>query len=592
MNAQTATRPDSAMSPGLTPLALENAALLKRLAAGGYGTKTELAAELGRELTNLNKTLKRLEAEDLVTGDGLTDLTAAGANAVRLLRILESGGQGLLHRQIRPDPNQPRKHFDHEALEELRESIVADDLLENLVVRPDPERATTDDGLPAFMLIAGERRWRALQLAIQDGDWDDDRPIGVNIREVDEPTARRLALIENMQRKDLRPAEEARAIQAYMELQEVGSADVATELKRTQRWVQQRLQLLELPQDLLWKVDAGQMKVEDARIAASLWPRLPPIKQLELRDGKITVDMAKKWVDSRPAPLKLDENEELALLELAWRVAGEKNPQRWTGVRCALNAPKGVTRDGNSLWTIIIDGEGYAKASIGPGGWDHLRAITQTDSPLDRDGLAIHVLRAQRRWLGGGEPAERGLIFTGWLEKPFERDTDAVEKTRREAEQRAAEDERLRRQRAEAQAQREKTEQDQRAKIEREESEGRLLLKRLRALEETAGAMSPADLAAALADLLDLAGFEGPFSLVLETPEGRHPEAVIQDKHGTAWRASPAKLEVMRRFMVIGLNVALGQPPLSGPDLDAPWSKAPERDEPQPTETDEAEDGE
>ncbi|MFN4176458.1 ParB/RepB/Spo0J family partition protein [Phenylobacterium sp.] len=572
--------------PILTPLAVQNITVLQALKAGGHESIADLARALGRDKSNLRNTLASLTEAGLAVREDLVPvpvITAAGEAALdawaRANGVREAGaadGSIVFHRQIRPDPNQPRKHFDAEALDELRESIVADELLENLVVRPDPERDATDEGLPAFMLIAGERRWRAIELAIQDGDWEADRPVGVTVREVDEATARRLALIENMQRKDLRPAEEARAIQAYMELQDAGTADVAAELKRTQRWVQQRLQLLELPQDLLWKVDDGQLKVEDARTAAALWPRLPPIKQLELREGKITVEAAKRWVDSRPAPLKLTENEELALLELAWRVAGEKNPQRWVGVRCGLRAPKGVTRDGNTLWTIIVDADGYAKASIGPGGWDHLRAITQTDAPLDRDVLAVHVLRAQRRWLGGGDPAERGLIFTGWLEKPFERDADAVERNRREAEERAAEDERLRRERAAAQAQREQTEQEWLAKREREEAEGRLLLKRLRAFEDAAAAMSPADLAAGLADLLDLAGYAGPFSLALEKPEGQNPEAVIQDAHGTAWRAAPAKLEVLRRFMVIGLNVALGLPPASGPDLDAPWSKPPE----------------
>jgi ParB family chromosome partitioning protein len=110
---------------------------------------------------------------------------------------------GVLHHQIRPDPANPRKAFDQDGLDELEASIVADGLGEPLLIRADPEQAG------GFMLIAGERRWRAIGQAIAHGDWPAEQPVDCMLREVDEAQARRLALVENLQRRDLKPVEEA-----------------------------------------------------------------------------------------------------------------------------------------------------------------------------------------------------------------------------------------------------------------------------------------------------------------------------------------------------------------------------------------------
>lgn len=322
----------------LTPLALENAPLLRQLAAQDFTSNTELAEAVGRDLSNLNKTLKRLEAEGLVHALS-AQLTAAGANAVRDLERLDDGdvgsadpegsamvaeqgsahdtGSGVyrasLHAEISPDPNQPRKHFDPDKLAELATSIASPDgLLEPIVLRPDPADAAR------FLIVAGERRWRAIGQAIFAGAWAVDRPIPTMVRRGDEATIRRLALVENLQRDDLNPIEEARAIAALQELTGASAAQLGRDLGFTERWAQQRLSLLKLPDALQARVDAGEIKVEEARQAAAIWDKLPPIKRKELEKGARTVADVKRWHDNLPKPLS--DAAALAICEILEKV--------------------------------------------------------------------------------------------------------------------------------------------------------------------------------------------------------------------------------------------------------------------------------
>lgn len=219
----------------------------------------------------------------------------------------------IAHSAIRPDPANPRKVFDEDGLAELAASIAADGLLEPLVVR---EIEPGD-----FMLIAGERRWRAIGQAIAGGAWPAERLVPAMIRQVSEQDARRLALIENLQRRDLNPIEEARAIEALAELTGASAAQLGRDLGFSERWAQQRLALLKLPKAMQGRVDRGELKVEDARQAAALLPKLPPIKAAELERGKITFGEARAWLDAQPQPLS--DAAKLAIMELLEKVAAE-----------------------------------------------------------------------------------------------------------------------------------------------------------------------------------------------------------------------------------------------------------------------------
>ncbi|MEO8031957.1 MAG: ParB/RepB/Spo0J family partition protein [Gemmatimonadota bacterium] len=150
---------------------------------------------------------------------------------------------------IRPNPFQPRTHFDETELKELAASIEASGLLQPVVVRP---RGGT------YELIAGERRWRAVQRL----GWE---KIPAIIREADDRTALTLALIENLQRDDLSPMEEARSYQRLMDEFQVSQSEVARVVGRDRSTVANALRLFKLPEAVRSMVDDGQLSEGHAR---------------------------------------------------------------------------------------------------------------------------------------------------------------------------------------------------------------------------------------------------------------------------------------------------------------------------------------
>lgn len=336
----------SSKAGALTPLALQNAELLRALRDSTYATAADLAADLGRDRSNLVRSLKSLRDAELIGPDdgSVGKLTPAGEDAVAALdradnvpdmataeelaaQAMPAGFALLSLREIIPDPLNPRKHFDKEAIAELAESIARDQLLENLVVRPHPlgtvllglDGAGRETRTPLFTIVAGERRWRAMQLLADQDRWDDFAPsIPCKIVEIDDAAHRRIALVENLQRKDLRPIDEAQALKDLMEVTGQGTAEIAKEIGFTQRFVQQRLQLLGLPDTVQDQVNAGEVTIEKARAIAAILPDLPADKAKALTTGKMTPEQAKTWLENQP---KLREEitprQWLILLEIA-----------------------------------------------------------------------------------------------------------------------------------------------------------------------------------------------------------------------------------------------------------------------------------
>ena len=150
---------------------------------------------------------------------------------------------------IRPNPYQPRKTFDKEKLKELSESIKKHGIIQPLIVRK--------KGLN-YELVAGERRLRAARLAKL-------QTVPVLVREYDEKQMRELSLVENIQRHDLNPLEEAKAIQELMKQCSYTQAQAAERLGRSRAAVANLLRMLNLPEELQAmiadeKVTAGQMR--------------------------------------------------------------------------------------------------------------------------------------------------------------------------------------------------------------------------------------------------------------------------------------------------------------------------------------------
>jgi len=168
------------------------------------------------------------------------DTVAAVQTTSRSLRLSE----------IEPNPNQPRRIFDEEKLQELADSIKADGLLQPITVRK------TDDGY--YQIIAGERRWRAARLAgISE--------VPVIIMEADDQRVAELALIENLQREDLNPIEEAEGFGRLQEDYGLTQEEIAKKVGRSRPAVANALRLLGLPDAVRDLVTAGTLSAGHAR---------------------------------------------------------------------------------------------------------------------------------------------------------------------------------------------------------------------------------------------------------------------------------------------------------------------------------------
>ncbi|MBB3172268.1 ParB family chromosome partitioning protein [Endobacter medicaginis] len=153
---------------------------------------------------------------------------------------------------LAPGPFQPRKTIDDEALSELAASIRAQGVLQPILVRPDPARPGQ------FQIIAGERRWRAAQAAGL-------HQIPAHIRRLDDTSAMAAALIENMQRQDLNPIEEAEGLQRLTTDFELTQEKLADAIGKSRSHVANTLRLLALPEAVRHDVRSGQLTAGHAR---------------------------------------------------------------------------------------------------------------------------------------------------------------------------------------------------------------------------------------------------------------------------------------------------------------------------------------
>jgi ParB family chromosome partitioning protein len=158
--------------------------------------------------------------------------------------------------QLQRSPYQPRTDFKQEALQELADSIKTQGVVQPIVVRP------VADG-DKFEIIAGERRWRASQLA-------GFHEIPAVVRKMDDQTAMCLALIENIQREDLNPLEQARALHRLMEEFEMTHEALADAVGRSRSTITNLLRLLELESEVKNMLEQGQLEMGHARCLLTL----------------------------------------------------------------------------------------------------------------------------------------------------------------------------------------------------------------------------------------------------------------------------------------------------------------------------------
>lgn len=166
----------------------------------------------------------------------------------------DSGVTEVMLSQIEPNRDQPRKDFDEESLRELSESIKKHGLLQPILVRSKPNGG--------YEIIAGERRWRASRMA-------ELRTVPVVIREMDEREVMEVALIENLQREDLNPVEEALGYRSLMVSFGLTQEQVAEAMGKSRSAVANTLRLLELTPEETEALKKNKLSAGAARVLLS-----------------------------------------------------------------------------------------------------------------------------------------------------------------------------------------------------------------------------------------------------------------------------------------------------------------------------------
>ncbi|MDX1997127.1 MAG: ParB/RepB/Spo0J family partition protein [Thermoanaerobaculia bacterium] len=176
---------------------------------------------------------------------------------------------------IVPSPRNPRKHFDAEGISELAASIAADGLRQPLELR----RSPGDPG--RLEVVAGERRFRALSKLVADGRLPADFGVPAQVAaELDDATMLLRAIVENLQRQDLHPLEEAEAFARLRDEHGLSTEQIATKAGKSQRWVQLRIALTEL-------VPEARAAFADGRIGLAEARRLAGLEESEQRRGLV-----------------------------------------------------------------------------------------------------------------------------------------------------------------------------------------------------------------------------------------------------------------------------------------------------------------
>ncbi len=190
---------------------------------------------------------------------------------------------------IRPDDGQPRRKFDETTLDELATSIRNQGVLQPLLVRRDGK---------GYRLIAGERRWRAAQRAgLQE--------VPVLVRDANDAEAFELALVENLQREDLSPLEEAEGYRRLLEERKWTQEQVAERVGKERSTVANSLRLLALPAEVKQLLEAGDLDMGHARALLGV-PKTPEMVQLarQVVAEKLSVRETEARVKAGRAPAK------------------------------------------------------------------------------------------------------------------------------------------------------------------------------------------------------------------------------------------------------------------------------------------------
>ena len=193
-------------------------------------------------------------------------------------------------REIEPDPGQPRKTFDDETLAELSASIAEHGLLQPIAVRPKPSGG--------YLIVAGERRWRASRMACLT-------EVPVIVKDVTDEQAMELALVENLQREDLDPVEEAAGIRELMTRCDLTQEQAARKLGKSRSALANSLRLLSLPETVLELLKSGFITIGHAKVVLGLpTPELQEEAAQMIADNQLNVRQAEALCKKLAKPAK------------------------------------------------------------------------------------------------------------------------------------------------------------------------------------------------------------------------------------------------------------------------------------------------
>ena len=178
-----------------------------------------------------------------------------GLDALFIDNTTDNGAVTLRISEIEPNRSQPRKEFDESALADLADSIREHGVIQPLLVRPLPTGG--------YQQVAGERRWRASRMAGLG-------EVPVVIRELSDHEAMELALIENLQRQDLNPMEEALGYRSLMEEYQMTQEEVAKAIGKSRPAIANSLRLLALPQQVVDLIREGKLSAGHGRALLAL----------------------------------------------------------------------------------------------------------------------------------------------------------------------------------------------------------------------------------------------------------------------------------------------------------------------------------
>ena len=236
----------------------------------------------------------------------------------------EEGIHTLRSSQIEPNRNQPRKVFDEVALLTLADSIEKHGLIQPLLVEPlEKDR---------YRIIAGERRWRACRIAGVES-------VPVVIRTVTEQQNMEIALIENLQREDLNPIEEAKGYKSLSELYHMTQEQIAESVGKSRPAVANAMRLLSLPEQIIDFVSSGELSAGHAKALMPLEKEVMlalankvisdelTVRQTEALVKKTLAPVAPKVGFDRETVLALEEMEKLASESVGNKVSIHHTPK-------------------------------------------------------------------------------------------------------------------------------------------------------------------------------------------------------------------------------------------------------------------------